>query len=113
MPHVPSYIDSKGPVEPGLDTTYKRLAVVLNGRVSFGDGLSRDNIDGEWVDVPDTGVGDTDFTVQHNLGRRPVGYIVMRSSVATMIYDGSIPATLTEITLRSATDNANVTLFIV
>jgi hypothetical protein len=113
MPRVPSYIDSKGPVEPGLDSTYKRLALVINGRISFGDGLTRDNIDGTWVNVPDTGIGNTDFTVQHNLGRLPVGYILMRTSLPTSIYDGSIPATTTEITLRSIIDNANVTLFIV
>jgi len=113
MPRVPSYIDSKGPVESGLDSTYKRLALVLNGRVSFGDGLNRDNIDGNWVTVPDTGIGNTDFTVQHNLGRLPVGYILMRTNLPTSIYDGSIPATKTEITLRSVIDNANVTLFIV
>jgi hypothetical protein len=96
-----------------LDKTYNRLASIINGQLSFGNGTDSDNIDGVWVSVLTPTPGDTDFTVTHNLGRLPVGYILMEADLPSLIYTGSVAATTTEITLRNATDGANIVLFIV
>lgn len=122
MPRIPAFIQHRGieATAQGLEKAwqalrqaYERAAVIINGNISFGDGSNPDNIAGVWASVPDTGASDTDFTVVHNLGRLPVGYILMQTDVATLIYTGSVVATTTEITLRSATANASIVLFIV
>jgi hypothetical protein len=91
---------------------WQLLTTVINGQVSFGNGVASDNISGVWATVADTGAANTDFTITHNLGRIPVGYLVMTSSIATDIYTGSVAATKTQITLRSSAAHAAITLFI-
>src|ERR1700732_2804493 len=81
---------------------WQLMSIVVNGQISFGNGTSSDNISGNWASVPDTGLANTDFTVTHNLGRIPVGYLTMIASIATDIYTGSVLATKTTITLRSS-----------
>lgn len=95
-----------------LRRNYERLAQLFNGLISFGDGTNRDNIDGNWFDVTTPGAANTDFTVTHNLGRVPVGVLVMRKSAAVDIYTGSVAATTTQITLRATVASVNVKLFV-
>jgi hypothetical protein len=94
-------------------TLWQNLAYVLKGQIGFGDGTNLDNINGFWATVPDTGLANTDFTITHNLGRIPVGYITMTASIATDIYTGSVSATKTQITLRSSAAHAAMSLFII
>jgi hypothetical protein len=80
--------------------------VLVNISLGDGTGSSEDqNVDAYFV----TGtfpVANTDVTIAHKLGRVPVGYIVVKLSVATIIYDGSIVATDSAITLKSNTAGA-------
>ena len=92
---------------------WQGLAFVINGQIGFGDGTNSDNINGVWASVPNTGPANSNFTITHNLGRVPVGYILMTSAQGTEIYTGSVAATTTQITLRSAQANDSITLFIV
>lgn len=92
---------------------YEQLARVVNGLISFGNGISRDNIDGEWASVPDTGTADTDFTITHNMLRIPVGWILMNQTKAGVLYKGSVPWTTTTITLKCNVANDNILIFIV
>lgn len=92
---------------------YEQLARVLNGLVSFGNGLSRDNIDGEWATIPDTGPANTDFTVTHNMLRLPVGAWIMRQTKGGVIYDGTVPWDDTTITLKCTVANDAIVIFIV
>jgi hypothetical protein len=94
-------------------TLWQNLAFVLKGQIGFGDGTNLDNINGFWAIVPDTGPANTDFTITHNMGRIPVGYITMTASIATDIYTGSVSATKTQITLRSSAAHAAMSLFII
>lgn len=91
---------------------WQNACFIWNGGISFGDGVKTDNISGVWASVADTGVANTDFTITHNLGRIPVGYLTMTASKATDIYTGSVASTTTQITLRSSAANAAVSLFI-
>lgn len=97
-----------------LRKLYEQLARVLNGLVSFGNGVTRDNIDGEWATVLDTGPNNTDFTITHNMLRIPIGFILMNQSKGGIIYQGSVPWTTTTITLKcDLVDNNSILIFIV
>lgn len=93
--------------------SWQLLTQVVNGQISFGDGSKPDNINGVWSFVADTGLANVDFVVTHNLGRIPVGYLTMTSSIATDIYTGSVASTKTQLTLRSSSAHASLTLFII
>jgi len=90
---------------------YEQLVGIVNGRISFGDGDLPDNIDGVWVEATTPTPADTNFTVVHNLGRLPVGYIVVKKSAACDVYDGSVAATETEMTLKATVAGVTVLLF--
>jgi hypothetical protein len=90
---------------------WQLMCQVVNGGISFGNGSSFDNISGIWSTVT-FAVANADQTITHNLGRIPVGYIVMTKNQAGDVYTGSVAATSTQITLRCTT-TATVSLFII
>lgn len=96
-----------------LNNYWTRLAKVVNMHISFGNPTSgSDNVDGVWASVVTPGVANTDFTITHNLGRVPVGYIPMTKSAACDIYTGSVAATTTQLTLRATAIGVTVPIFI-
>jgi len=95
-----------------LQKVYRNLVLVINGNIGFGDGTHADNINGSWVSVTFASAN-TDTTITHNLGRIPVGYIVMTKSQACDVYTGSVSATKSQITLRGTVAGTTVTLFII
>jgi hypothetical protein len=120
MPHILYTLDYTPKEPPELSRwaimvrkLYEQLARVVNGLISFGNGISRDNIDGEWASVADTGGANVDFTITHNMLRVPIGFIVMDQSKAGVIYHGSIAWTTTTITLRCNVANDSILIFIV
>jgi hypothetical protein len=124
MPQIPTNLSYIPTDKPGVNPSplrlfanailrvWQLLAQVINGNVSFGNGTASDNVSGVWATAADTGLANTDFTITHNLGRIPVGYLIMTSNIATDIYTGSVAATTTQITLRSSASHAAITLFI-
>lgn len=105
-------------IQPTLERSdvrkaHELLARAINGRLSFGDGVERDNLDGEWISVTTPATPNTDFVVTHNLGRLPVGYWLMRKSAACDIYTGGTAATVTQLTLRATVASVDVVLFII
>jgi hypothetical protein len=97
-----------------LQTAWKNLvSLVINGHIGFGDGSKSDNIDGVWVSISTPGSINTDFTVTHNLGRVPVGYLAMTKSAACDLYNGSIAWTSTQMTLRATTAGVTINLFVI
>lgn len=92
---------------------WRSLTKVINGRISFGDGTEADNIDGIWAAATTHVTPNTDFTVTHNLGRIPVGYLVVKKAAACDIYDGTIAATTTQITLKGTVSAVAIKLFII
>jgi hypothetical protein len=119
---MPRVLDTPegGPPPPDFGTFYRgfkrvweQTARIINGGLSFGAGVNKDNIDGAWITVPDTGNANTNFAVTHNLNRIPVGYWVMTKDRAVDVYTGSVAATTTVITLKASVANAAVVLFIV
>ena len=122
MPHALSTFDfqpTTPPETPGasqfgkmLRKLYEQLVRIVNGRLSFGNGLTPDNIAGVWAAIADTGTANTDFTFTHNLLYVPTGFIVINQSKAGVVYQGSIPWTTTKITLKCSVANDKVLLFI-
>ena len=92
---------------------YQDFSRAFNGNIGFGDGTNLDNISGSWINVTAPAVANTDFTVNHNLGRIPSGYWVMQKDRACDVYTGSIAATVTQLTLRSTVASAVIRLFII
>ncbi len=92
---------------------WEQTARIINGGLSFGAGTTKDNIDGAWIVVADTGGANTNFTVTHNLSRIPVGYWVMKKDRAVDVYTGTVAATATQLTLKASVANAAVTLFVI
>ncbi len=120
MPHILSTLDFTPNDPPKLKQwaimvrkLYEQLARVLNGLVSFGNGLARDNIDGEWAHVADTGAANADFTITHNMLRIPVGWILMNQTKAGVLYKGGVGWTTTQITLKCSVANDDILIFIV
>jgi hypothetical protein len=92
---------------------YQNLTFVINGNLGFGDGTNPDNVSGNWINTTCPVTPNTDFTVNHNLNRLPVGYWIMQKDRAVDIYTGSVAATNTQITLRATVASAVVRLFVV
>jgi hypothetical protein len=95
-----------------IKNVYQNLVTVINGNIGFGDGTNSDNISGNWATVITPNVANTDFVITHNLGRVPVGYLVMIKSAAVDVYTGSAAATKTQITLRATVTSVTIKLFI-
>jgi len=90
-----------------INRLYQALAIAFNGNISFGDGINADNINGVWVPVH-TVMGNN--TINHNLGRIPVGYLMVKSDAVEFL--SFVSSTTTQIVLSGLAGGANVLLFI-
>ena len=90
-----------------LKQAWQNLFGVLNGNVSFGDGTNADNINGVWANANSV-IGN--FTITHNLGRVPVGYLIVKSTAFEIVK--FISSTTTQLTLAGQNGGSALTLFI-
>lgn len=86
---------------------------VINGRLSLGDAQGGSaNIDGQPIEVADTGLVDTEFTVQHNLGRIPIYYLYTIDKAGT-VYDSQRSLwTSSTLRLKCSAANASLKIFV-
>ena len=77
----------------------------VNGGLEFGPNIRCKIITANFS------AANTENTFIHNLGRIPTGYIVVKQSAATSVYDGGTPNTSTAIFLK-ASAVANTTLLV-
>src|SRR5229473_586868 len=96
-----------------LKSIYQNLILVINGNLGFGDGTSPDNLSGSWINLVAPAAPNTDFTVNHNLNRLPVGYLTMQKDRACDVYTGGVASTKTQLTLRATVASAVLRLFVV
>ena len=91
----------------------ERLANIINGQLSFGNGTALDNMQGRWINTVTPGAPDTDFTVTHSLGRVPVGWLTVSIDKAGVIYLGTIAATAQDLTLKCSTATTTIRIFVI
>lgn len=80
-----------GPTADYLSQSIRGIISKFNGGISLGNGLSgyrAGNLDAQYIDVYTPGA-DTEFIVPHGLGRKPIGYDVVRLDKAAIVYDSS------------------------
>lgn len=96
-----------------LNNIWEQIVRAVNGKIWFGSVANGpDNIDGTTLEQADTGAANTAFSLTHNLGRIPVGFIVVYADLATSIYDGGVAWTSTTISLKSSTANVHLRVFV-
>lgn len=81
------------------------LRAILDRGISFDD-----NVDVRLVSVTTDGTPGTEFSVAHDLGKIPTGYIVYRQSDAGSVYDGATANTTGLLYLKS--DVASKTFYL-
>lgn len=72
-----------------LQTQINKLFVCLQGRVSFGTGVSGIdgmNIEGTWRTYTSNATPNTEDTISHTVGSIPLGYIVVSQDKAGSIF---------------------------
>lgn len=125
------------PQNPSVVTNPAHLAnsvyKTLRGNVSMGSALdydavgqpasfTQDNTDGVMIRVGSSGNpfslpnfwagSNVDTTIDHNLGRVPIGYYVTKKDRTCDVYDGTLVATEQEITLKNTDGNADTVIYI-
>ena len=80
----------------------------VNGNISFGNGTNLDNINGSWVNA--TSVAGN-FTITHNLGRIPAGWIMVNTDAFENLK--FISSTATQMVLAGQNGGAHIRLFII
>lgn len=104
---------SEIPREPTLDGLQKFLSLfckdvssILNGNVTFADNFKAQVLSVSFA------AANTDKKISHTLGKIPVGYLLIGSTVAASLYTGTVAATSSVITLKSsAVANTTILLF--
>ena len=101
-------------VNAALQNIWQQLARVLNANISFGNPTAGpDNMKGAWFDGTTPVGANTDFTVTHNLGYIPQGWLVIFQDKAASVYQGATTWTDTQIFLRCNTASVHVRLFVI
>jgi len=86
---------------------------VMNQGISYGDGVRSLHMAGVFAKIADSGLANTPFTVNHTLGRIPIGFHVMRKTSAGEIFDSGVAWTNKTISIVSPTAHVlNILLFI-
>src|SRR5579859_209633 len=92
----------------------EHLQQMFKRNISFGTGINTNdqNIQGQMVEVADSGAANAAITITHNLGYVPQFYDVKYISLATQIFDFGTPWTKTHIFLASSTAHVKFRVFI-
>lgn len=84
----------------------------LNGFLTFGDGVSLDNIAGQWITYNTNAVVNTEDTISHTLNAIPPGFILMVPPVTGTINKGTTAWTSTNIYLKCTGASQTCKLFL-
>lgn len=91
-----------------LTKYFYELASLLNGGIKFNDNLAC-----AIVEVADTGVANTAFTVAHALKRIPIGFIMINTDKATSLYASGTAWTSTAIYLKSSVASCSIKVVVI
>jgi hypothetical protein len=112
-PNLPHNINEGTADKQLIQGTLNEVLFVLNGNIEFGnptDGIS--NINGVWLTAVTPGVVDTNFTLSHNLGYIPTGWLVVNIDKAAILYKGATPWSTTQLTLKCNVATTAIVIFV-
>lgn len=93
------------------DTILSRGIELRAGDNTVGDSKWSTNLNMKWYRVSDTGTANTEFTVTHDLGRVPVGYLLIRNSVSGNLIESDFTNwTSTSVKFKHSGANAGITI---
>lgn len=81
-----------GPTAAYLTAALRAIIAKFNGAISLGNGSTgyrAGNLDAQYIDVYTPATPDTEIEIPHGLGRKPIGYDVVRRDAACIVYDSS------------------------
>jgi len=81
-----------GPTASYLTQALRIIIAKFNGAISLGNGSSgyrAGNLDAQYIDVFTPSTPDEEIEIPHGLGRKPIGYDVVRRDIACIVYDSS------------------------
>ncbi len=87
-------------------SNFRQIMEAINGNIQFDANIS--------AVIVETAVtsANVEFGLNHNLGRIPIGYILVKSSAVAVLYDGPSANTGTRIFLKAnAASNISVMVF--
>lgn len=102
-----------------LQTQMNKIFQCLQGRVSFGTGVSGingQNISGQFVTYTSNGVANTEDTIAHTVGSVPIGYLILGQNKAGSLYQLASTGTAwtsTNIYLKCSVASVTFNLFLV
>jgi len=90
------------------------LYSIFQRKISFGTTVNSNdqNIQGQMVEIADSGAANSSITVTHNLGYIPKFYDVKYANKATQIFDFGTAWTKTQIFIASSTANTKLRIFV-
>lgn len=91
---------------------WQLLVRVINGKLGFGDGIHKSNIDGNWVQYQTAASPNSIDTVPHGLKRKPAGYMVMAIDKPGVVYMDA-PADTVNLYLKCSAGSAVIRLFVI
>lgn len=96
-----------------LVTFFAYFIRAINKGITFGDGVSIDNIKGGWVTFTSSATPDQENTVAHNLGAIPVGWIIFTQDKAGSLYLGVTTWDKTNIYVKCNVASVTFKLFLI
>jgi len=113
---VPRTLPGATPTPKNQSRWTEQIAQAVGGNISYGNSMANTDQDLNLLIWKATGVSpgvaDTDFTINHSLGKIPITIVGQDTTDGAVIYRGSVAWTITTVTLRStkATSTYNVIL---
>jgi hypothetical protein len=102
------------PSDIGLNRFFEDIYKLTRRNISFGtfiDGVDQ-NIQGQMIEIENSGAANSSITLTHNLGYVPNFYDVKYMSQATQVFDFGTPWTKTNIYLASTTASTKLRIFV-
>lgn len=96
-----------------LATFFTYVTRAINKGLTFGNGTDIDNIKGAWATFTSNATPDAEFSVSHNLGRAPVGWLVFTRDKAGVLYLGVSAWTTTQVFLKCNVASVTFKVFFV
>ena len=90
----------------------RRLARIINGQITFGDGTDLDNIKGKWITFTASAVAGAENTIAHDLGVVPPGFLIAKPPTTGTVNLGATTWTTSNLYLTCSAASQTVVIFV-